>query len=239
MNVALIFAGGVGQRMKISSKPKQFLELYGKPILIYTLEKFEDNPEIDSIVLICVKEWIEHAKLLLKRYGISKVCAVVSGGETGQISIRNGVEKAHELFPSDTILLIHDGVRPLIDSKTISKAIRCVKKNGNAITISPCIETVVTVDDKNDVDRVINRNRCFNAKAPQCFILKDIYGAHMKAKDDGYSDFIDSACLMAHYGHQLHCIEGSSSNIKITTPMDYYLFKAIIDANEMNDMFSR
>lgn len=239
MNIAVIFAGGVGQRMKNSTVPKQFLELYNKPIIVYTLEKFQQCKEIDGIVVACIESWIEHLEMLIKEYSLSKVKAIVPGGETGQQSIRNAVYKAADLFPSDSIVLVHDGVRPLIQEETILKAIDTVKKYGSAITTIPAIETIMISKGNNLVTDIIDRSQCRYARAPQSFYLKDLINAHRKAFSQDNLDFVDSAELMRFYGHKLYMIEGGAENIKITTPSDYYVFKAYIDAenegNEDND----
>lgn len=238
MNIAVIFAGGTGKRMNTRSKPKQFLEMHGKPVLIYTLEIFQNHPLIDGIILVCLDSWIEYAKSLIHKYGISKVAKVVPGGNTGQESIYHGVKAAVELYGENHTVLIHDGVRPLVDEKTISECLAIVKKHGNAITVSPAIETVFLKNEKSDcVGKIFERSRCLMAKAPQCFVLKDIYEAHKKARKDGLLDFIDSATLMQHYGFELFMVEGPAENIKITTPSDFYIFRAIMDAKENSQIF--
>lgn len=238
MNVAVIFAGGVGQRMNSKTKPKQFLELYGKPIIIYTLEQFDNHPEIDGIVVSCLESWVPYLEKLLDKFSIKKVKGIVPGGNTGQDSIYNGIKKVHELFPEDSIILIHDAVRPIIDEKLISENIASVKKNGNAITVAPAIETI-TIKNDNDshIGDIVNRSKCQLAKAPQSFVLKDILLAHEKAREEGKHDFIDSACIMRYYGHELYTVLGESDNIKITTPVDFYTFRAIVDARENSQIF--
>ena len=237
MNIAVIFAGGTGQRMNTKTLPKQFLELHGKPILIYTLEHFEKHRQVDGIVLVCVQDWLDYCRELLQKYHIKKVKAIVPGGQSGQESIRNGLNKAAELFPQDSVVLIHDGVRPLIDEETISKDIASVQQHGSAITVSPAIETIALRSDTGEVGEIIERSRCQMAKAPQCFYLKDILEAHQKAQADNRNDFIDSASLMRHYGHSLFTVEGPTENIKITTPSDFYLFRALLDARENSQIF--
>lgn len=233
MNVALIFAGGRGQRMNTKTVPKQFLELHGKPIIIYTLEQFEEHSEIDAIVVVCLEPYQKYLKKLLKKFGIQKVLAIVPGGGSGQESIYHGVSKLHELFPEDTIVLVHDGVRPLIDEETISANIECVKKNGSAVTVSPAIETIaLRSEQSNEMKDIVERRRCCMAKAPQSFVLRDLWNAHQKAIAEGRNDFIDSASLMRQYGYKLFTVEGSPSNIKITTPSDFYIFRALVDARE-------
>ena len=140
-NVAVIFAGGIGRRMNSGDIPKQFLEVDGKPILIYTLELFQNHEEIDGIILVCVSDWIDHAKMLIEEYGLTKVREVIPGGVTGHESRLLGLQCAGRHY-DDAIVLIHDGVRPLIDAKTITDAIRCTAENGSAVVCSPAIETI-------------------------------------------------------------------------------------------------
>lgn len=232
MNIAIIFAGGTGQRMNTKAVPKQFLKLHGKPILVYTLQQFQQHEKIDGIVLVVLSDWITYCEKLIAEYHLTKVSAIVPGGQTGQESIYNGVLKASELYPSDSVVLVHDGVRPIIDEQTISNNIACVKKNGTAITVAPAIETIVLKGTSNEVDNILERSRCQLAKAPQSFILSSLLDAHIHARKEGLGDFIDSACLMRHYGYKLYTIEGKTENIKITTPSDFYTFRALEDALE-------
>lgn len=235
-NIAVIFAGGTGQRMNSKTKPKQFLELHGKPILVYTIEHFQRHKDIDGIVLVILESWIDYCKELVERYRLSKVKAIVPGAETGQGSIYNGITKAAESFGEDSVVLIHDGVRPLIDETTVSNAVACVKKNGNAITVTPAIETVSMTDENGRIIDIVERSKCFMARAPQGFYVKDLIAAHHKAQKDELQ-FIDSASMMRHYGHELYTVEGSVENIKITTPSDFYIFRAIVDARENSQIF--
>lgn len=233
MNVAVIFAGGTGKRMNTKSKPKQFLEMHGKPVLIYTMENFENHPMIDHIILVCIGGWIDYAAALLRKFNITKVVKIAPGGTTGQESIYHGIKTAEELYGGDNVVLIHDGVRPLIDAETITRCIEIAQKHGNAITVSPAIETIFLKTEKDDrVGQIFNRSCCEMAKAPQCFRLQEIYKTHKKARAEGLHNFIDSASLMQHYGYELFTVEGPAENIKITTPSDFYIFRAIMDAKE-------
>ena len=238
MNIAVIFAGGIGMRMKSKGTPKQFLEVYGKPIIIYTLEKFEKNNNIDAIVIACVHSWIDYCKEIVKKYGITKVKKIVPGGSTGQESIFNGLKAAKEIASGkDDIVLIHDGVRPLINTEVIDKNIESVKQYGSAITCAECKETVATVDEDNFIKKTTNRDHSRLAKAPQSFYLEDILKVHEKAIEDGNINVIDSCTLMKMYHKKLHIVLCGSENIKITTPDDYYTFKAIIQAEENSKIF--
>lgn len=236
MNYALIFAGGTGQRMNSKSLPKQFLSVHGKPIIIHTLLHFENCSAIKGIAVVCYAPYIKKLQKLISQYDIKKATAVVPGGDSGQQSIFNGLNAIKDIASgADDIVLIHDGVRPLIDKKLITDNIECVKKNGNAITVSKAIETVITADD-GDVTAIENREKCYYAKAPQSFFFKDIYGCHLRAIEENKHDFIDSATMMQYYGHRLHTVLGPSDNIKITTQMDFFMFKGLLDAREINQM---
>ena len=240
MNAALIFAGGTGQRMNTRSVPKQFLQLHNKPIIVYTLEQFNEHPEIDAIVIACLESHIDYMKKLDDHFDLHKVKAVVPGGKTGQESIYNGLSAIKELCTAsgeDPVVLVHDGVRPLIDQDTITACLRCVEQHGNAVTVVPAQETIVADCRDGLVGNIMARNRCSMARAPQCFYLSDLLKCHSQAIAQGRSDFIDSASLMQFYGHDVYTVEGKMENIKITTPMDFYIFRALADARENSQIF--
>lgn len=238
MNIALIFAGGIGKRMNTTGIPKQFLKLYGKEIIVYTLEIFENNKNIDGIVISCLKEKIDDLKRIIEKNNLKKVVSIIPGGNTGQESIYNGLKEIEKRYFKDDIVLIHDGVRPLINDDTINDNINLVKEKGNAITTAPAIETIVRLENENNIIKdIFNRSECFMARAPQSFILNDILDAHEKAIIDKKDNFIDSASIMAYYGHNLNIINGPFENIKITTPSDFYIFKAILDMKENLNIF--
>lgn len=238
-NIAVIFAGGVGKRMHSKEKPKQFLELHGKPIIIHTLEHFQKHSEIDAIVVVCVEGWIDYLEKLLYKYRIDKVKRVVQGGLTGQLSIYNGLLAAKEMSENEkAIVLIHDGVRPLINSKVITDNIRSVQEHGSAITTAVVKETVLVVnEDQSTIDFVPNRSNSRVARAPQSFWLDDILNAHQKALDENTTDCIDSCTMMQRYGMQLYLIDGPGENIKVTTPDDFYTMRAILDAKENEQLY--
>ena len=238
MKIAIIFAGGSGNRMNNTSKPKQFLQLFGKEIIIHTIENFENHHEIDIIVVVCIESWIQSLKIILEKYNIAKVKYIVSGGNTGQESIYRGLSVIKDKVPEDSVILIHDGVRPLITQKLISDCIKSVFTHGNAITVTPEIETVISIDNNNGkVTDITDRRKCFHAKAPQCFRFCDIWKAHLQARVDGFNNMIDSASLMKYYGHELYTIQGDYENIKITTASDFYVFRALYEARENSQVF--
>lgn len=233
MNIAVIFAGGIGQRMNSTGRPKQFLEMHQKPIIIYTLEIFENHPDIDAIVIACVEEWIPYLQELLYKFRINKVKKIVPGGSTGQMSIFNGLTAAKEVSGDEkSIVLIHDGVRPLINEQVITDNIMSVKKLGSAVTSAKVTETIMVVNEDNGIDYIADRAHSRVAKAPQSFWLDDILAIHYKAQKDNVLDSIDSCTLMRMYDYPLSWIDGPYDNIKITTPEDFYTMRALLDAKE-------
>lgn len=241
MNIAVIFAGGSGERMHTRDVPKQFLLIHNKPVIIYTLEWFDKHPEIDAIVVACKEDTIDFLNSLIYKYRIEKVKEVVPGGKTGQMSIYNGLcaakKVADEAGEKNAIVLIHDGVRPMINTKIIADNIASVKKNGSAITTGLVTETVLVIDDNRTIDYVPNREKSRVAKAPQSFWLNDILEAHQKAQRDGIYNCIDSCTMMKGYGHSLYLVDGPAENIKITTQSDFYTMRAILDAREDRQLY--
>lgn len=231
MAIAVIFAGGIGSRMSSRTTPKQFLEVHGKPILIHTLEHFQDHPMIDGIALAILPEYKSHTERLLRRYEIDKVRWIVNGGGTGQESRHAALKAVAADCPEDTLVLIHDGVRPLINEALITANIEMAAELGNAITCTKINETVtVSTDDK--ITDVIPREHLYAAQAPQTFAVGEILSLYDRAVSEGENNSIDSCTLMDHYGHTLHRIEGPRSNIKITTAEDFYVCRTYFDVLE-------
>ena len=231
MNIAIIFAGGTGQRMGNKDIPKQFLKVRNKEIIIHTLDVFERSGDIDKIICVCLESWVDYLSQAIANNNITKVVKVIPGGVNPQQSQYFGLLEAskHSNSKSD-VVLIHDGVRPLIDEKLIRDNIDMVKSKGSAITYSQAIETVVEIrEDDNKIINILDRKKCVMAKAPQSFLLKNILDAHSKAIQDSRLDFIDSASMMHYYGYPLHLVLGDTTNIKVTTPIDYKMLKAIYE----------
>ena len=232
MNIGVIFAGGSGKRMHSKDRPKQFLEVYGKPVIIHTLEHFEKCEDIDAVVISCIKDWIPYLKDLLFNYRIKKVHEIVSGGETGQMSIYNALCAAEKIANGErSVVLIHDGVRPLINPDLLSKNIECVKRFGSCITTGVVKETIVVTADGGIVE-IPNREDCRVAKAPESFWLDEILEADRKAIEGGQTNAYDSCCLMNAYGYKLHMLDGPEDNIKVTTPDDIYAMRAVLEKKE-------
>ena len=236
MITALIFAGGTGQRMNSRSKPNQFLEMHGKPIIIYTLEHFEYHNQIDNIVVVCLENWIDELQGLLKRYGISKVKKIIPGGTTGHDSIYLGLWSMMDFAKNDDIVLIHDGVRPLINEELITQNIEMVQKYGNAITAEAARESVVRVADGKIITEVPPRNEMYTAKAPQSFYYGTILKLYEKAQIDEIKT-IDSAQLCSIYHEPIYIVKSTPNNLKITEPADYYIYRALYEALEGQQIF--
>lgn len=237
MNIALIFAGGTGTRMKNTGKPKQFLELYGKPIIIYTLEIFERHPMIDKIVIPCVHGWEEYLAELIEKYHITKVDKILTGGKDTQESKMNALKYLKTFVDDKDIVLLHDAVRPIITEDLITQNIESVKIYGNAITAATFIETCIVAEDKHNITKTIPRNTLFIAKAPQSFYFKDVWDAHLAGEKMPYTITIDTCSLMTELGKKLHIVPCDNDNIKITTPDDFFIFKALVDLKESKNIF--
>lgn len=211
------------------SVPKQFIDVDGKPIIIHTLQLFESVSEIDGIQIVCISEWIDVLNDLLERFDIKKVLGVVPGGETSQLSIHNGLIHMvdHLGLNPEALVMIHDGVRPLVSKDTLRQNLIVAEQFGNAITTSPCAETIM-FDDENGLE-ILDRDKCRIARAPQTFKLGEIKSYYDRCRSEGVVNCIDSATMVKRYGVKIHTIEGNPENIKITTPMDVCLFRGLIN----------
>ena len=237
MNIAVIFAGGSGQRMHAKDRPKQFLFVHGKPIIVHTIEVFNRHPEIDGIVVVCIKDWISYMEELKYTYRLDKIVSIVPGGKTGQLSIYNGLVEAARIYGREShTVLIHDGVRPLIDENLITSNLRSVEKNGSSISSGPAKETVVLINDHNEVEEVVDRRRSMIAKAPQGFRLDEVLSMQERAVSEGLTNMIDTCTLMHHYGCPLSIVPCGADNVKITTPEDFFMFRAVVDARENDQL---
>jgi len=233
MNIALVFAGGSGTRMG-AAEPKQFIEIHGKPVLAHTLAIFQEHPQIDGIWLVVAADCMDRAKALASRYGISKLRGLSCGGDSAQASIYNGLVAMREAFAPETVVLIHDGVRPYVEPHVLSDNIAAVAKYGNAVTFTPCYETIVLSKDGQTIDALPYRRESYTAQAPQSFRLGDILAAHerIRARPSGYLDMIDQATIYWTLRLPIHLVPGNRGNIKITTPEDLCMLAALLDYQE-------
>ena len=219
--------------------PKQFLEINGKPIIIHTLQLFQYHKMIDKIYVSILKDYVDYMKELVEDYHLSKVVSVIPGGETAQDSIYNALKKAESENPEDSVVLLHDGVRPFVSYDVIANNIEGVKKNGNAITCTACYETILLSKSGEQVDSVPYRKDTFAAQAPQSFVLKDIIAAHdvVRARPEGYENMVDACTILKSQGIEVHMVEGNRGNIKVTTPEDVYMYRALLQYKENEQAF--
>lgn len=240
-NIAIIFAGGIGKRMSVNenSLPKQFLKINNKPIIIHTLELFQNHSEIDKIYISIHSDYYDFLTDLVKYYYIDKVKGIVTGGKTGQDSIYKALKLAAAENDKDSLVLIHDGVRPNITKETISKNISMAKEKGNAVTCTPCFETILISENHINPLYVPYRKDTFAAQAPQTFHLGEVLDLHeiMRKQNPEYDDIVDTCTLYKSFDKQIYMVEGNLGNIKITTIEDLYLLRALIRFKEDIDAF--
>jgi 2-C-methyl-D-erythritol 4-phosphate cytidylyltransferase len=233
MNVALIIAGGTGKRTQ-QEIPKQFINVYDKPILIYTLEGFQKHPDIHTIELVCLNGWQEIVTAYARQYNISKLKRITTGGETGQESIRNGVYDLYKNCNADDIVIIHDGIRPLIDMAVVSDCIRVCKEFGNAVSSLPYNEQIFKTTDGLTSIEYIPRETLRRVQTPQAYKLEKLYQSYKKAFEEEIGIYGSSYTntMMVELGETLYFAAGSDKNIKITTADDIELFKALLSQKQ-------
>ena len=229
MNIAIIIAGGSGKRTG-QDIPKQFINIYDKPIIIYTLEGFQRHPDIDAIEVVCLDGWHDILRAYARQYNITKLKWIVSGGSTGQESIRNGVFNLKDKCKSDDIIIIHDGIRPMIDEEVLSDVIITCKKHGNAVTSLPYNEQIFRIKDEETTEEYIPRETLRRVMTPQAYKFDRLYWAYDKAfrENIGIHGSSYTNTMMVDLGETLYFSSGSNKNIKITTADDFELFKALL-----------
>lgn len=231
MNLALIIAGGSGHRMG-QDIPKQFLTVNDKPIIIYTLENFQNNERIDEILVVCIEGWHDVLKAYAKQFNITKLKYVIDGGATAQESIRNGVNKLYAEYKGDHCVVIHDGIRPLVDETVLNDVIDKCSEYGNGVTSLPYNEQIFIKKDDKTTDKYIPRETLMRVSTPQAYKLDKLYFSYKKAFENNIgiagSSYVNT--MMAELGETLYFAKGSDKNIKLTTKEDLYIFKAYISA---------
>ncbi len=228
-NIALIIGGGVGARMH-QDIPKQFINVKDVPVIIYTLRAFQQHPNVDAIEVVCLDGWHDILRAYAKQFGITKLENIVSGGETGLQSIRNGLyDIAKRYDGNDDIVLIHDAIRPLVSQDIISDNIRVCRKYGNAITVIPCTAVMLKTMNSITSEEQIPRDNLKITQTPQTFFLYDILAAHKEAIEKGINDSIASCSLYVELEKKLYLSIGSEKNIKLTTSEDMEIFSALLE----------
>ncbi len=231
MNVAIIIAGGVGSRMG-QNIPKQFIEVDGRTVLSYTLEGFQNHPLVDAIEVVCIKGWEDVVLKDTEKYGFSKLRWITEGGDSGQESIRNGVFNLEDKCSPDDIVIIHDGIRPLVDREVLTDVINTAARFGNAVSSLPYNEQIFVVDgeDPSTTTRFIPRETLRRVATPQAYSFKLLDEKYHEAFETGVgikgSHYTNT--MMVELGVRLHFAAGSDKNIKLTTPDDLAIFKGYL-----------
>ncbi len=230
MNIAMLIAGGKGARMN-QDIPKQFLNINDKPVIVYTLQAFQQHPQIDAIIVVCIDGWQEILKAYANQFNITKLQWIVTGGDNGQASIRNGVFELRKHCKPEDVVLIHDAIRPNVSQEIISNCIAESNLHGNAVTVIPCAEAMLLRDeDVNTSTRIINRDSLARTQTPQAFSLEKLVWAHEEALQRGILNSVATCTLMIELGEKVHFCMGSEKNVKITTTEDIEIFKALLSA---------
>lgn len=226
---ALIIAGGVGARMK-TDIPKQFLSVFDRPVLSYTMESFQKDNNVDGIAVLCVDGWDHLLDAIAKQYRITKYMGSCLGGATGQQSIYNGLLFLKERIGADDIVLIHDAIRPLVSEAIIDDCIDKIKEFGNAVSVIPCNEVILkNADGRTDLsDGTILRSTLRRTQTPQGARLNTLLEMHEKAIKEGRS-YIATADLLLGSGYEVHYSLGSEKNVKLTTQDDLDIMKALLE----------
>ena len=235
MNIGLIIAGGSGKRMR-QDIPKQFLNVGEKPIIVYTLEAFQNHPSIDGIVVVCIKGWENILSSYAKQFNITKLVSIVEGGDCGQSSIKNGLDEVKRKFSEDDIVLIHDAIRPMVSDDIITDNIAKCNLYGNATTVVPCTTVVLSKTTDDYSNEVVDRDKIYLTQTPQAFVLKDILSAHEEAKQKGITNSVASCTLYSELGRKVFYSVGSETNIKLTRPADIDIFKALLNIKKADWM---
>jgi len=229
MNVAVIIAGGAGHRMG-QDIPKQFINVYDKPVLIYTLEGFQQHPQIDAIEVVCLEGWHDVLRAYAMQFGITKLKWIVSGGNTGQESIRNGVYHLEGICAEEDIVIIHDGIRPLVDETVLTDVIVKAGQYGNAVSSLPYNEQIFVADDDRSTVKYIPRETLRRVVTPQAYRFGKLLWAYREAfaKEIGIYGSAYTNTMMVELGERLYFAAGSEKNIKLTTKDDLEMFKAYV-----------
>lgn len=230
-HVAIILAGGAGTRMG-GAMPKQFLSLNDKPVIVHTLERFQNNENIDAILIVCIKDWIEHLKEILDEFKMPKVKWIVEGGDTSHDSTRNGIFFLKDKLSDDDQVIIHDAARPILPQQAIEEMLRVSHEKGNASLAIPCHETILYTQDGLSGDRQLDRSSIMRIQTPQAYNYRLIRSVYEKAEADGKHDFIYADLVCVHYGERIYFSKGFTNNIKITRKEDIPLCKSLMKFTE-------
>lgn len=233
MNIALILAGGVDPKFQLEV-PKQFVNVFNRPIISYTLEKFQKHPEIDAIVVTCLRGWQELVKSYAKQFNIDKLQWVIEGGARGQDSSYNGVIKLKETGQPDDLVVIHDSIRPLVSDEIITDSIRVCRKYGMGVAAICSMDTIMRSTNGKLGIESISRYEVMRVQTPQTYRFDFLLNAHQQAREKGINGQVDTNSMLSKLGEKIYFSKGSDINLKINTVEDIEMFKALYNMQVRN-----
>lgn len=232
MNIGLILAGGSGTRMG-SDTPKQFIDIYGKPLIVHTIEAFDINPNIDYIAVMCKADYKEDLNIWTRKYGLTKVKWIVDGGDTRQSSVENGLKAIEEFCSDEDIIVIHDAARPLISQRIIDENIKGAMEYKAVDTVIPSADTIIKTIDGEFIEEVPPRHELYLGQTPQSFEYGLIKKAHEYAKANNITTATDDCQLILKLNEKVHLVKGDKLNFKVTTFEDLLILKSIIKLGKL------
>lgn len=230
-NYVILLAGGVGKRMGYNL-PKQFIKVDEKPIFVHTAERFQKNPQIEKIVVVCVSEWLDYLRSLVVQYDLTKIQWIIEGGSTGHDSIRNGVFFLKDKINPDDYIIVHDAVRPVLPQKAIDEVIRVAHEKGNASSSIACHPPIVFTEDFESGITDIDREHVMLTASPQAFKYSLACKCYEQAELENLHNTTFTSSLLIHCKERVFFAKGTTSNIKITTKEDLALFEALLKIPE-------
>jgi 2-C-methyl-D-erythritol 4-phosphate cytidylyltransferase len=232
MNIALLTAAGIGSRMRLDM-PKQFLHVNGKPVIVYTMEVFQQHPQVDEILVVTLEAWIETLKAYAEKYHITKLKWVIQGGDSGQESIKKGIWELKKHCKGSDVIIVHDGNRPLISNDIISDSLVTYKKYGSAVAAIPCVEAIFRSEDGRHSKELIPREQMFRTQTPHTYSLDKMIWGHKMAEECGIKNTVATCTLMQALGESVNFSMGAERNLKLTTQEDLEIFKALLKADNL------
>jgi len=232
----VILAGGVGSRMGNVEKPKQFIEIGKKPIIVHTIEKFTINPEFDKVIVLTPKQWVPHTKdIIRKTLGENEKVVVIEGGDTRNETIMNSISyiEENETLDEDTIIVTHDSVRPFVTHRILEENIKYAKEFGASDTVIAASDTIVESTDGEFVTAIPERSKMYQGQTPQTFKAKKLRDMYMALSDEEKEILTDACKIYVLKGEEIHLVEGEVFNMKITYPFDLRMAQAILGGEDI------
>lgn len=226
MNAALILAGGQDSRFKMDI-PKQFVNVNNRPVIVYTMEIFQNHPDIDEIIVTCLDGWQEMVRVYGKQFNITKLKEIITGGIDAQESTYHGLQVLKDRMSQGDIVVVHDAIRPMVSAEIISKSIHMCRKRGMGVAATYIMDTIMHSWDGKEGYKSINRYEIMKVQSPQAFDFQLIWNLHNKAIAEGKLGAWDNSSMLTNLGEKVYFSEGSDLNLKINTTEDVEMFRAL------------